>query len=531
MARVLTICGLLIAISLHGQVLPFTVADQTWQGTNAVASGGSSFSSIGWTNFIVAGDSLSANLGGPTNTIIGYFYNTAGLVTNKSSVNGNAGRTDLTSTFSATNICWNLQLYSNYFGPGSLTMDTACSIPGQTVSASGLDGHYDTWSPPYDGSTPEINYLDTNGPAISGVPRIFLLMAFYNDSGHDTTASNTYLSSIQSIVTNQSKVGDTVIAVDGALSPSCYTAGSLNTKGLDVQMHYQLYTNHASWFNGLVSLYTNSIYYGWSNITSLYMTDLTHPLTALHNAYATNIMISVQNMHLTYAISNVFGEWWKMNDGSGNPADSSGWGNPLFLNGSTSWKTGIGTGGQSLLFSGGYAAVTNLTVNIQATNTWTINCWITNRQVGASISYRIAGTWGYPSGQAGWEFGIGTSGGGVGTLYALLSNAANTSATGGQGTATINDGAVHMLTVTCSGANGSAVPQMLFYVDGGSDAWSQTYYSNPPGPLTNSVLWIAKDVGATGELQFQGAMSDFSIYSTCLTAHQVAALYKKGVRY
>lgn len=524
MARVLTFIGLFIAVCLFGQVRPFTVADQTWQGTNAVASGGGSFSSIGSTNVIVVGDSMSSNDGGPTNTIIGYFYNTAGLVTNKSSVNGNAGRTDLTSGFSTTNTAWDFQIWSNYIGAANASFDNALAIPGHTLSEHAAS-HYDTWSPPYDGSTPELYYLDKKAPYVTGNPRLEILMLGWNDNGLNT---NNFVANLQTVAAHAKQVGDRIVYVPAPLVASDYTAGNINSHGQGVTNEWRWTTNLLSLFDYVVTpLYTNQIYYGWSTQTTYYMTDNTHPLTSLHALWAGIIFSNIVSQNIPYGITNIFGEWWKFNDGSGNPADSSGWGHPLFLNGSTSWITGIGAGGQSLLFSGGYAAVTNLTVNIQTNTVWTMNCWITNRQVAASSAYRIAGTWNNGV-TAGWEWGIGTTSGGVGQLYFLMSTVNGSSYTYYQGTATINNGGIHMLTITCAGNMG--YPNMTLYIDGAVDTFSSSSPQNPPGLVNNGTLWIAKDL-AGGELQFQGAMADYSVFSQCLTANQVAVLYNNGVRY
>jgi hypothetical protein len=203
---------------------------------------------------------------------------------------------------------------------------------------------------------------------------------------------------------------------------------------------------------------------------------------------------------------------WQFNAGSGSSAvDSSGNGHTGTLIGNPTWVTGIA--GDALAFNGSNQYVTVSDTSMLDGYPMTLSVWFKTTSTSGThglINKYVAGSYnGYQlfmsSGKlCAWYYLDSAD-------YVSDGTACPLSATG------YNDGQWHMATFTVAGTGGT------LYVDGTlktSRAWTGT-----PGHTTSTTaMTFAMEPGVSGSY-FQGTLDKISIYTSSLSAAQVASLY------
>ena len=230
-------------------------------------------------SIMVLGDDLSCSLG--TN----YFSNTAGIVTNGSYLNGNNGAP---VSYTKNTIGWPSQLATGLLG-GIVTVDNACAFPNQRlVEIATLAGQH---SPPYDGITPELNYIQRKSPNVTGIPQLAIV---FDGMGDVFTGQsiNAMWSNLTNIVSTLKSFGCKVAVCTIPLNGWCFSSGNtLSSAGSVVVSFDSMITNNSNLFDTVIDLHSWAAANGYEAFNASLYIDGSR-FTTLFNSYISQFIYS-----------------------------------------------------------------------------------------------------------------------------------------------------------------------------------------------------------------------------------------------
>jgi autotransporter-associated beta strand protein len=240
------------------------------------------------------------------------------------------------------------------------------------------------------------------------------------------------------------------------------------------------------------------------------------------NTYGGPTVISAGTLRLaaaapaaSYTFANVSGTT-VVNDGTGGAAMNG----TLNANGgsgsiSTSGGPIAGLGALVLNGTGTTVDVNSGVTDLGGSGTWTVSAWIKTTQAGATIFNKGDGT-NWNSGYSTFYLGTGSNGG-----SGSLPDAVRWGGGWVAGSTAVNNGSWHQVTYT------DAAGTKAVYVDGVLSSLSQNQFVNAD---TGSKIRIGfAPAGETdGEVATNGSLSGIKIFSSALSASQVAQLYSGG---
>lgn len=227
---------------------------------------------------------------------------------------------------------------------------------------------------------------------------------------------------------------------------------------------------------------------------------------------ATPAVVTPATPVASFSFANVSGTT-VINGGSGGAAMNG----VLNTNGGTgSINTGggpaSGMGALVLNGNGTTVDVSSSVVNLSSSYNWTVSAWVRTTQPGFTILNKGDGT-NWASGYSTFYLGDGSDAG-IGAVPDAVRYAGGWLA----GSTPVNDGAWHLITYT------NAAGAKSIYVDGVLETLSQVQFNNTD---TGSMVRIGFSPinEADGNLAPVGSLSGINLYSTALSAAQVAAMY------
>lgn len=240
------------------------------------------------------------------------------------------------------------------------------------------------------------------------------------------------------------------------------------------------------------------------------------------NNYSGSTMINAGTLRLapaapivSYSFSNVSGTS-VINDGTGGSSMNgtlNANGGSGFIN--TTGGPAAGMGALVLNGSGTTVDISSGVTDLGGSGTWTVSAWVKTTQTGATILNKGDGT-NWNSGFSTFYLGNGNSTGSGG-----LPDAVRWGGGWAAGSSAVNNGVWHMVTYTDAGG------AKTVYIDGVATSLSQNQFFNAD---TGSTIRIGFAPGgeSDGEVTTNGSLSGINIFSSALSASQVAQLYTGG---
>ncbi len=215
--------------------------------------------------------------------------------------------------------------------------------------------------------------------------------------------------------------------------------------------------------------------------------------------------------------------FWKLNESSGNAADSSGNNNTLTNVNTVTYSAGlIQNGANFASASSKYLAITNASqTGLGITGNISVNFWVKiSTQISGGNTWMFVTKFNYSgSNNRSYQFYYQDDGGGALTLYGSISSD-GIGGTGFSKVKTIGTNAWHMITYTYTPATGT----MEFFYDGVSLGTA----GGGPASIFNGTADFRLGANHAG-LYYDGSKDEVAVYSRRLSSSEILTLFNNGL--